>query len=396
MSSIYLCYLVLTISLILLTDILQESNAFPTTIESLKRRDDLVCNGSADLCDLRYDQVTHPGTHNSAAYDLKFDCKSAAAVCSNKIKPVSKLCNLFDILCLQNGVSKEIVECLFEDNVGHDVATQLKDGIRLFDFDSCVTVDTNEVVRCHGSQGIRAIGGGFEPLFQAIRDFLNANPNEIITIEFNDGDGDYATLAGGIQSKLEQYFITEPGHSMLVTRKDNNEPWPTLRQMIETNQRIVIFFGYFYDSTPNRMPWINSKNYWLTDSYTYTAPDGSAASLNQSFTEWCKNASNVIKADENMYGRVKWQAIDETIGLTEDTFTSIKPLTKPKICLGDLARSVNYDLLDYVASICYPAYPYFLRVRLDFYWQSNLFKVTKDLNAKNVERVKKGDPLTPF
>ncbi|CAG8536588.1 11230_t:CDS:2 [Ambispora gerdemannii] len=353
-------------------NILQESDAFPT-VKSLSRRGDLICNGSADLCDLRYDQ-TYPGTHNSGAYDLKFDCKSSAAICGNKLKPISKLCDVFQVLCIKNQVPKNIIECLWENNVGHDVATQLKDGIRLFDFDSCVLIDTGEVVRCHGKNGFRAIGDGFDPVLKTIRDFLDANPNEILTIEFNDGDGDYAKLAGDIQSKLEQYFITEPGHSMLVTREDNNAPWPTLRQMIETNQRIVVFFGYFYDSTPNRKPWINSKSYWLTDSYTYTAPAGSAARLDQSFTEWCQNSTNIIENDKKN-GRVKWQAIDETVGIVPDTLSSIKLDTKPDICLGDLARSVNYDLLDRVANRCYPAFPYIFRVRLDFYWETSNFIV---------------------
>ncbi|KAF9963547.1 hypothetical protein BGZ65_002452, partial [Modicella reniformis] len=30
----------------------------------------MTCNGRSDLCDLRYNQVTYPGTHNSGAYDF--------------------------------------------------------------------------------------------------------------------------------------------------------------------------------------------------------------------------------------------------------------------------------------------------------------------------------------
>ncbi|KAI7820289.1 hypothetical protein BC939DRAFT_237838 [Gamsiella multidivaricata] len=41
----------------------------------------MTCNGRADLCDLRYNQVTYPGTHNSAAYDLKYDCQLATETC---------------------------------------------------------------------------------------------------------------------------------------------------------------------------------------------------------------------------------------------------------------------------------------------------------------------------
>lgn len=50
------------------------------------------------------------------------------------------------------------------------------------------------------------------------------------------------------------------------------------------------------------------------------------------------------------------------------------------VCIGSLARSVNFDVLDTIANECAPRFTYIYRVRVDYYWQSNLFEVVKRLN----------------
>ncbi|CAG8447786.1 8055_t:CDS:2 [Ambispora gerdemannii] len=425
-------------------------------INVYNRRDNdgtLLCNGNADLCDLRFNQVTHAGTHNSMAYNLRFDCqnvvrncrdstsvclkqhteclasykvhceaskdickqrnprllhwmcdgfdavckKSDAAICSAWLAictDSSKVCNVWGEAC-GDTVPDWLLECFWENHPGHDITIQLRDGIRLFDLDTCQVKD--KVLLCHGMGLARALGDELDLVFEQFRDFLKENPNEIISIEFGDIDGDGAFIGDYIQKKLEEYFIDETGHSLLFSRTLNNNTWPTLRQMIEKDQRVIIWFSYLYDQTPNRRPWIHNVWDWFTASYSYTAEDMTAAQLNSSFTEYCRNANQVINHDKLTYGRVLWQTIDATTGIVlPQVKDAIKNKTNPgHICLQQLAETVNFDLLDYVADLCYPLFPYIYRVRVDWYWRSNLFEVVKRFNEMNVARVKKGDILTP-
>ncbi len=183
-------------------------------------------------------------------------------------------------------------------------------GIRLFDFDTCL-VD-NRAVGCHGMGLARALGSELDPIFESILNFMNENPNEVITIEFGDVDGDAAIISEYIQSKLAQYFINGTGHSMMYVKKDPNDPWPTLREMIRDNTRIVVFFGRIYNNLKNREPWIQDTDFWFTASYNYTYNDMTSDQLVNSFTDWCNSAEEIIKDDEQLYGKVKWQTIDGT------------------------------------------------------------------------------------
>ncbi|CAG8580704.1 9775_t:CDS:2 [Ambispora leptoticha] len=451
-------FLIYLISTILIAQCAFSFESREAAINVFNRRDTngtLLCNGNADICDLRFNQVTHAGTHNSMAYNLHFDCqntvrncldstsiclkqhtdclasyevhceastdickqrnpkllhwmcdgfnaickRSDAAICSAWLAlctDSSKVCNVWGEAC-EDTVPDWVIECFWENHPGHDIPTQLRDGIRLLDLDTCQVED--KVVLCHGMGLARALGDELDLVFKQIRNFMVANPNEVISLEFGDIDGNATLMGDYIQKKLEQYFVNETGHSMLFSLSLNNNTWPTLRQMIETDQRIIIWYSYLYDSTPNRRPWIHNVWNWYTASYSYTADDMTAAQLNNSFTEYCDNANakQTINHDMLTYGRVLWQTMDQTVGLVlPQVEDAIKNKTNPGyICLKQMAEAVNFDLLDYVANICYPAFPYVYRVRLDWYWRSNLFEVVKRFNEMNVARVKSGDILTP-
>ncbi|KAG9290976.1 hypothetical protein G9A89_003431 [Geosiphon pyriformis] len=410
----------------------------------------LVCNGNADLCDLRYDQVTHPGSHNSAAYNLKFDCKqnllnckeftndcdkkkqkclaSQKARCEAQIDACKQkipkfldfgcnihqfgcskidrafcdnneaICRLSSAVC---DVSKNACgnfpapwthNCLFNNNFGHNIATQLNDGIRLFDLDTCL-VDKHEAILCHGRTPYRALGDELDPVFKQIRDFLETNPNEIVTIEFKDTDGDISVSGTYIQSKLEQFFIIDPGHSMVWPKIGREFKWPTLREMIEENQRIVIFFGNsLYKKTPNLKPWIQSSKDWFIESFTYSYNAGTLHELSKAFIQWSEKAQDLIKDDKQKFGRVRWQVLDDTIAAQKsDVENSMKKTEKPTTnCIDTFASEVNYDVLTEFSNLFYSKFKYIFRVRVDYYWKGNLFDIVKRLNQLNVERFNKG------
>ncbi|CAG8530516.1 10574_t:CDS:2 [Funneliformis caledonium] len=416
----------------------------PPVNNNLTGTDQFKCNGDARLCNLRYDQVTYPGTHNSASYDLRFDCNQtirncldSASTCSKQFaqcvatygmqcdaqtntckqwnplwlhwicggfdkvcKSSNGLCAAWNAVCTESGkvcnlwgdacethVPSWAITCFWENNPGYPVSRQLRDGIRLFDFDTCL-VNEERAVFCHGSDLTRALGSELDPIFQTILDFMNENPNEVITIEFGDTDGDPAKLGAYIQTKLSQYFINETGHSMMFSKTDPETPWPTLREMIMNNTRLVVFFGRLYFNMQERQPWIQNTGFWFTDSYTYTSNASNAQVLTKSFSDWCTASDVIILQDQNTFGKAKWQTIDGTIALIlSEIKDDLKHGRHPgSLCLDELALSVNFNVLEYIATLCYPRFPYLFRVRIDHYWQSSLFTIVQKINERNIQR----------
>ncbi|KAF9955467.1 hypothetical protein BGZ72_003734 [Mortierella alpina] len=409
----------------------------------------MVCNGRADLCDLRYNQVTYPATHNSASYDLKYDCGLATETClksttvcnaqaqnctlgwetrctklSNSCeaklpKWLHWLCGAFSSTCevteqfclgweqictssvevceLWGSTCEEIIPdwailCLWENQPGHSVAQQLADGIRFLDLGTCMTKNNTEVVMCHGNGGLRALGHPLDSILTQILDFMNANPYEVITVEFNENDGDITKLSQMIVEKITRMFKQPSGELMFWSRKDVHEAFPTLRDMILANQRIMLFFGDTYFPIPDPKPaWANHKDTWKQDGFQYTSTDTTPAQLNQSYYEWCTQGPPT----DGSY--IRWQQIDINMAiLKEDIISSIKKGQIPQLCIGPLAKETNSAMLDAIGEFCYGRWPYWFRVRVNDYWEGNVFKAANLFNDRNVARVKAGDTITPY
>lgn len=147
-----------------------------------------ACNGFDALCDRRYDQVAYPTTHNA--------------------------------------MSNEDAGW-FAPNQRHGVARQLADGVRALMLDTHYDGRTPSV--CHGT-----CLAGSRPLYdelRVIRRFLKAHPREVVTLLFEPHvavDDMVGTLR---RSGLVRYAYTHR----------QGAPWPTLREMIDLDQRLVIF-----------------------------------------------------------------------------------------------------------------------------------------------------------
>ncbi|CAG8553099.1 6151_t:CDS:2, partial [Paraglomus brasilianum] len=407
----------------------------------------LTCNEREDICDLGYDQVTHIGTHNSGAYDLAFDCDQIVSTCLDSSTACTKqlssclasyplycsaaasickqwhpswshfFCDGFDAICkktdmmcylwegicsdttnvcalwgnaCENGPPEWFLGCLWENNAGMDVMRQLEDGIRYLDLDTCQTKDT--VVICHGMGLPRALGHSLDDVFSLIRSFLLSHPNEVVSLGFGDYDGNATFIASFIQSKLSQYFTFPNGTSLFLSRTNNTQPWPTLREMIESNRRVVVWFEWLYNDfgTQKREDWIHSSQYWMTKSYDYAYAATTPQKLNESFVNWCGNADEVIASNVADFGRLKWQIVDDVVSYDPGEIVSyLQSRTRPsEICLQSQANQVNFGTLDFFADFCVKKFDYIFRITVDYYWKSNLFEVAKKLNDWNVERVK--------
>ncbi|KAF9585899.1 hypothetical protein BGW38_000170 [Lunasporangiospora selenospora] len=410
---------------------------------------DMLCNGRADICDLRYNQVTYPGTHNSASYDLEYDCQLATKTCLQKTTVCTQqaqnctkgwevrctkitntctknlpswlhwLCGAFSSVCesteqfclgweeictssldictLWGSACLDVVpdwaiKCLWENQPGYPIARQLQDGIRFLDLGTCLTNNDTQVVMCHGQGLIRALGVSLDSILQQILQFMLANPNEVLTIEFNETDGDIPILSRMIVSKILQYFTLSTGELMFWSRKSISDPWPTLRDMILANKRIMLFFGDTYDPIPDPKPgWANQKNLWKQDGFTYTSQDSMPRELNKTYYDWCAQGPPT----DGSY--VRWQQIDINMAILEDDIINeIKQGRIPQLCIEPLAIETNGAFLDAIGNYCYKRWPYWFRVRVNNYWHGNVFKVASLFNDWNVARVRAGDSITPY
>ncbi len=166
------------------------------------------CNGAAELCDRRYDQVAYPTTHNA----------------------------------MSNADAQWVAP-----NQQHGLTRQLGDGIRGLMLD--MYIEQGDAKLCHASclLGSQLLADGLGEIVH----FLRAHPGEVITIIVEPGDGfdDADIQAAFAGAGLEPYV-----HTQAV-----GAPWPTLREMITSGHRVVVFTQRRDGSVP-----------WYLDQWAFT------------------------------------------------------------------------------------------------------------------------------
>ncbi len=158
------------------------------------------CNGSAALCNKRYNEVAYLTTHNA------FNCSANAYLFPN-----------------QNG----------------SISQQLNDGVRALMLDVYDLFGSTVVY--HGT-----LVTGYEPLTDVlteIKNFMDTHPNEVITLIFESYVG-----SGAIESALQSSGLLPMAYTKLPA-----DPWPTLQQMIDQNKRLFILTDV--DDATSAQPW---------------------------------------------------------------------------------------------------------------------------------------------
>ncbi|KAJ1419137.1 PLC-like phosphodiesterase, TIM beta/alpha-barrel domain superfamily [Sesbania bispinosa] len=117
------------------------------------------------------------------------------------------------------------------------VADQLKNGVRGFMLDMYDFL--NDIWLCHSARGQCFNFTAFQPAINVLKDmrsFLDANPSEIITIFIED----YVTSPQGLTKIFQASGLSK--YMFPVSRMPKNgEDWPTVDDMIQKNQRLVVF-----------------------------------------------------------------------------------------------------------------------------------------------------------
>jgi hypothetical protein len=181
-----------------------------------------VCNGHAELCDRRYDDVVQAATHNSMSSP---DVVRIWPEHDGNIREQ-----------LDFGIRTLMIDASYWEGV--DISTQLR-WVRSLRSSGATTavIDTIKtwfaprpgVYLCHSQCALGAI-----PMTAAlvqIKSFLDDNPDEVVTLMIQDGvtptEVEAAFVASGITDVL---YDGVPGGA-----------WPTLGEMIERGKRLVVF-----------------------------------------------------------------------------------------------------------------------------------------------------------
>lgn len=160
-------------------------------IETIK-----LCNGSATLCNKKYNEVVFGCTHNAYNYPTE---------------PVNFVLN----------------------NQSQSIQQQLNDGIRalmldVYYGDNNIETDDETIWLYHGTSIV-----GFSPLkkeLEVISNFLKNNPTEVLTIIL-ECYVEFSHFSKAIEQSELAPFLYHP-------KADGQ--WPSLQKMIEENQRLVI------------------------------------------------------------------------------------------------------------------------------------------------------------
>jgi len=174
------------------------------------------CNGSIELCAKPFDQVVLPGTHNSmSAEDLGWKIP-------NQLISIPRQ--------LESGIRGFLIDTHYGTRAPDGTVTKVPRA------EGAANGDT--MYLCHEYCQLGA--SELIPELTKIRDYLAANPREVLLFINQDGitPDDYAKAV--TESGLSNYLYT-----------GSTTQWPTLREMITANQRVVMLA----EGATGTVPW---------------------------------------------------------------------------------------------------------------------------------------------
>ena len=195
----------------------------------------IACNGSPALCDRTLDQVVFPATHNSmGGADLP------GWMFPNQSAGIPRQ--------LEDGIRGFLIDIHYGVQVGDKVKTELenetsamakyesavgKEGmeaaVRIRDRLTGTEHGERDVYLCHGFCELGATR--LVPLLRQVREFLVENPGEVLIFDIQDE---------GVSPQDVERCFRESGLIDFVYRGPARAPWPTLREMVESDQRVLV------------------------------------------------------------------------------------------------------------------------------------------------------------
>ncbi|OTB01479.1 hypothetical protein M426DRAFT_323495 [Hypoxylon sp. CI-4A] len=257
------------------------------------------CNGHAELCDRIYSNVTFVGAHNSPFVG---------------IGPA--------------------------DNQFTSPTDQLNQGVR---FLQAQTQDDNgSPEMCHTSC-ILEDAGSLQDYLGEIKTWVDANPNEVITLLITNPDAIDITKYGDAftSTGLDAYVFTPDGQLGF-------NDWPTLGDLISAGTRVIVFMDYNMDTS--KVPYILDEFAYyfetpfdptediLTSQCNIDRPSGASADGRMYLVNHNKNIEvlpDVLIPDEVNAG---------------DTNSVASITAQTNICVQSYGHNPNVVLLDFVSA----------------------------------------------
>ncbi len=193
-----------------------------------------ACNGYAELCDRRLDEVAFAGTHNSMSNpdaDGWMFPQQESSIATQLRDGIRAL--LIDVHYGFAGGARIKTDLALEPNseklkaaignAGFDAAMRIRDRL------NGVDEKHHGLYFCHGFCELGAYS--VVPTFVEIHDFLVGHPDEVLILDIEDYVDPKDLARAFEQSGLAEFvYKAKPG-----------TPWPTLREMISSGQRVAVF-----------------------------------------------------------------------------------------------------------------------------------------------------------
>ena len=214
-----------------------------------------LCNGHAELCDRIYSNVSQVGTHDSP-----------------------------------------FVGNLPSDNQAISVTDQLNAGIRFLSAQSHLD-SFKQLSLCHTSCFLED-AGSLEGYLGTIRNWLDANPNEVVTLLLTNGDNVDASLfeTAFSASGIKPYAFTPSTTPLAI------DAWPKLGDMIKANTRLVAFLDT--GASPTVPYLLDEFTYFFETPYDTTDPNFPQCALDRPAKGDPKGRMYIVNhfLDTNIFG----------------------------------------------------------------------------------------------
>jgi hypothetical protein len=230
-----------------------------------------ACNGDRSLCGRRVDEVVFPGAHNSMS-----------SVELNWMFPNQEVAS---VTLLGSGIRALLFDVHYGVPVAGRIRTELSDEVGgRAKFDKAVgpeAVDAAMRIRaqlqgqptgpralylCHGFCELGATP--LSEMLEGVRDFLVANPGEVLILVIED----YvpaADLAAAFQASGVERF---------VYRGEAKPPWPTLGELVARNERLLVFG----ENDTAGVPWYHRAFDTIQETpYKFLTPDAFSCTANR-------------------------------------------------------------------------------------------------------------------
>jgi uncharacterized membrane protein HdeD (DUF308 family) len=237
------------------------------------------CNGFKALCDKRLDQVVLPATHNSMSVPLPgwFSAEQETPIGTQLADGIRGL--LLDTHYGDKLPNGRVRTDFPEGSKPEQLAQQ--DGVSPQAVQAALRIRSRLGFRGKGARGIYLchtfceIGATlFSTALTQIHDFLVTHPNDVMVVI----NQDYVTPADIVKA------IGNAGLTQYVFKDFDKKPWPTLQEMIDTNQRLVLLA----ENHAGAAPWYRPAYKSLTEETPYTFRNVADLSVPENFPASCR------------------------------------------------------------------------------------------------------------